>query len=134
MNNIITPAEMYWLLKLDDIRGIIIAVAIISLLVTIVIGALCFIFNGPGYEETSEKDRNTYIRRSIVSFIITIVIGLSAAAMPSTKQYAAIKVVPLIVNSDAAKKIATDASDIYSMGIKALKEVLTDDSSKESAK
>lgn len=134
MNNIITPAEMYWLLKLDDIRSIVIAVAIVALLITIVAWALCFIFNGPCYEDVTDKERNTYLRRAVVSAIITIVIGLSAAAMPSTKQYAAIKVIPLIVNSDAAKKIATDASDIYSMGIKALKEVLTDDSSKESAK
>lgn len=45
--------------------------------------------------------------------------------LPTTKQMAMIKVIPMIANSKAIETMSNDAKEIYTLGIKAIKEQLT---------
>ena len=66
------------------------------------------------------------MRRAIKCSVIALVIStLGAILTPSTKQMAAIIVVPKIVNSTAVQK---DIPELYSLGVEWLKDKLTTES------
>lgn len=113
--DIITPAEMYWILKLDDIRNAVQCLGICFTIFAIVVTIARLIMCGP---PATRKAPRTLI--AISSILI-----IASTLLPTTKQYAAIKVVPLILNSDAVKTVAADAKDLYALGIQGLKEALT---------
>ena len=124
--DIITSTEIYWLLKLDDIRGLFAAVAVFMAIVGAITMVARTVMCGPLSEDTAESLKSRVRKASNLTLIIAFVFSLVATLLPSTKQFAAIKVVPLILNSDALKQVAADASDLYSLGIKGLKEALTE--------
>jgi dihydroorotase-like cyclic amidohydrolase len=124
--DIITSTEMYWLLKLDDIRGLFIAVAVFTAIAGGITTIARMVMCGPLSEDTDESLQSRVRKASNLTLIAAFVFGMIATFLPSTKQYAAIKVIPLILNSDALKQVAADASDLYSLGIKGLKEALTE--------
>ena len=114
----ITPMQMYWLLKLDDIRvtcgfsvGIMAAVMAFSLLTY---------FN----EEDGIK------KKAIVGFVCSIFgLCLSISALtflPSTKQMAAIYVVPAIANNEKVQNISNKTLDISNQLLDLTKEYLKD--------
>lgn len=123
--DIITPSEMYWLLKLDDIRGLFVAVAVFMGIAGVITTIARMVLCGPMSADTDESLQSRVRRASNYTIITAFVFGMVSALLPSTKQFAAIKVIPLILNSDAVKTVAADASDLYSLGIKGLKEALT---------
>lgn len=113
----ITPMQMYWLLKLDDIRmlcgvsvGIIAAVMLFSLLTYL------------NEEEDGIK------KKAAVSFVCSIFgLGLSISALtflPSTKQMAAIYVVPAIANNEKIQQIGGKTLDISNQLLDLTKEYL----------
>ena len=101
----ITPMQMYWLLKLDDIRvlcgfsvGIIAAVMAFSLLTYL------------------NEEENSIKKKATVGFIYSIFgLCLSISALtflPSTKQMAGIYVVPAIANNEKVQNIGNKTLDI----------------------
>lgn len=124
----ITASEIYWILKLDDIQGVLI-------FLTVVVGVYCLMMLviwrvtkdiGIAYADKQEEKTVTFCAKQ---FFITVsvfaVLLLVETFIPSTKQMAAIKVIPAIANSEIVGEMSSDAKELYRMGVNAIKEQLT---------
>lgn len=120
----ITESELYWILKLDDIRTFFVGCTVFFFIAAALLPILTLVHYAAPVctERTWRSGRFT----RLVVYIAPLVSMLMIALLPSTKQMAAIKAIPAIVNSDAAKDITSDTEELYKLGIKALKEKLTD--------
>jgi hypothetical protein len=84
------------------------------------------IFSGKNNKEfqsirtTLWKWRGTCIKSSIVSVVIAIAMGLAVDLIPSTKQMAAIMIVPKIANSE---KVQTIGNKVYDLAVEWMEEL-----------
>ena len=105
----ITPMQMYWLLKLDDILAISLAIFVLTFVgfVVCLVGAISY--KG---EEYFECEYNKFkIGRNIL-FWFVLFLGSIVMFVPSTKQMAAIYVVPAIANNEKVQNIGNKTLDI----------------------
>lgn len=113
----ITPMQMYWLLKLDDIRTL--CGSSIGIMAAVMAFSLLTYF----YEEDG-------IKKGCGGFVCSIFgLGLSISALtflPSTKQMAAIYVVPAIANNEKIQQIGGKTLDISNQLLDLTKEYLKD--------
>ena len=122
----ITESELYWILKLDDIGNLLTGCTIILSIISIllVVMTIAQTYGDDFLFDDSVWRRSRFAR--IAVYITLIVFGITLTLMPSTKQMAALKVIPAIVNSDAVKDVSSDTKELYKLGVSALKEKLTD--------
>lgn len=98
----ITPMQMYWLLKLDDIRTLcafLIGFAILAIVVSLT-----------AYQDKKLKKIATV--GFLLGFFGLALCGVAITFMPSTKQMAAIYVVPAIANNEKIQQIGGKTLDI----------------------
>ena len=81
-------------------------------------------------EQTSEKTAERVLKGAAWYAAITVMTlcplcYLAKTFIPSTKQMAAIKVLPAIARSEIASEMSADAKELYRMGFSAIKETLT---------
>lgn len=117
----ITELTMYWILKLDDIITALGVIAGIS----IILGAISIV---AWLALMADEKRNLtrYPRRYFfICLTVLMVITVIRPFIPSTRQMAMIKVVPIISSSEIVAEMPDDAKDLYRMGIDAIKEQLT---------
>ena len=100
----ITESSIYWILKLDDIRGLFIAATAIFAVITfasVLVWGITF----------SEESRFSALCKKFC-LTVSAVLAISAFALafiPSTKQMAMIKVLPAIANSEIVGERSADA-------------------------
>lgn len=104
----ITPMQMYWLLKLDDIIGGCVIVCVLLLMCALV-SAIIF-----GYANDVRNEKvKTYASISFILAMIGIIFfGAVRVFLPSTNQMAAIYVIPAIVNNERVQNIGSKTLDI----------------------
>jgi hypothetical protein len=117
----ITESSIYWILKLDDIRTLFGVATSIFGVVTF-ISAVVWALNSCDNISFSVSAK----RFCIKAFSACAVCAAAIAFIPSTKQMAMIKVLPAIANSEIVGEMSADAKEIYRMGIKAIKEALSE--------
>lgn len=121
----ITESDLYWILKLDDIRNLLTGCTVVLGMISMVLVIMTI---AQAYDDFLFDD-STW-RRSIFArlavYIALIVFSIALVLLPSTKQMAALKVIPAIVNSDIAKDIPSDAKELYKLGVSTLREKLVD--------
>ena len=103
----ITTAQMYWIVILDNIvgTGIILAAA----------GTICSIFTLIGHTVDG------WPRWPVVTFLaVTFAALMTLTFVPSTKQAAAILVVPSIVSSE---KVQTVGNQLYDLAVEWMEEL-----------
>lgn len=105
----ITPMQMYWLLKLDDIIGISLAIFVLTLLGFVICFTGTVMCKGNEYYEDEYKKFKT--GRNIL-FWFVLFFGSIVMFVPSTKQMAAIYVVPAIVNNERVQNIGNKTLDV----------------------
>lgn len=122
----ITPTQMYWLVKLDDIRCAFADLMWLPVTWIIVTAVVSF----AGFMATLDADDNG--RKKVLRFIkkalllcvpmlfLIVVIQLTAALVPSTKQMAAIVVVPKLANSE---KVQTVGNKLYDLAVEWMDEL-----------
>lgn len=115
--------EVYWWLKLDAIG---VALTILSILLVIVNG-FCLIAPLDSVclsDEKNKEEAKKVIMWGVKIIPVTLLVIVTAVLAPSTKEYAVIKVLPKVVNSDFAKEAVGDAKMIYDVAKNYLKETL----------
>ena len=113
----ITTSQMYWIVILDNIN-----VMLVILSVMFTAGT----FAAFGYAGTIED----HWWLPITSFIMLFVFMATCAFLPSTRQMAAILVVPKIANSE---KVQTVGNKLYDLAIEWMAELKPNKSNKEGA-
>lgn len=112
----ITPEQLYWISRLDNICGLSIAILFFSILAIIITGVVWAI-----NEPYDDEDKVPYKKSLRISITATIIGALITTFVPTTKEMAMIYVVPAINESEAIQK---DLPELYDLGIQALKNVL----------
>lgn len=103
----ITTMQMYWLVILDNVVGVSIGLAILSFAV--------FVFAGIG---ATVEDLSKW--PAIVSVCVGLLALVTLMFVPSTKQMAAIIVVPKIANSE---KVQTVGNQLYDLAVEWMEEL-----------
>lgn len=123
--------DLYMWLKLDDIHEMLSFIFVLSTLFFICCGFFLFLTR----DEDSEKTSNRLRLCTICGFIFMIVFGFIETFLPTTKQYAVIKIVPMIYNSKTVQK---DLPELYNIAVDEmktkLKEVNPNEVTKEAVK
>ena len=121
----ITESELYWILKLDDIRNLLVGCTVVLGIISVVLVVMTIAqATDECMFDASDWRRSKFARLSVYAALIVVATALTL--LPSTKQMAAIKGIPAIVNSEAAKEISSDAKELYKLGVDTLKEKLSD--------
>lgn len=125
----ITENQIYWILKLDDIQGVLFLLIVLIGLYCLTMAVFWGVAKGISYDydekEEAEKAMAFCAKQFFITLPVFVVLLLTAAFIPSTKQMAAIKVIPAIANSEIVSEMSADAKELYRMGIAAIKEQLT---------
>lgn len=119
----ITPMQMYWLLKLDDIISISLAMFVLTLLGFVICFTGTMMYKGDEYYEDEYKKFKT--GRNIL-FWFVLFFGSIVMFLPSTKQMAAIYVVPALTNNEKIQQIGGKTLDISNQLLDLTKEYLED--------
>jgi hypothetical protein len=117
----ITESMIYWILKLDNIVDMFVILAIISILSSVITLGIWFVKRDDCY---NNENLDKYVKISVISFALFIVFLMMSTFIPSTKQMATIKIVPIIAKDEITKEIKGDAKEIYKLGVQAIKESL----------
>lgn len=115
----ITPMQMYWLLKLDDIRAFcafLVGFAILAIVVSLTAYR----------DDEDEKVKKTATAGFALGLFSLGLFGGALTFLPSTKQMAAIYVVPAIVNNEKTQQIGGKTLDISNQLLDLTKEYLKD--------
>lgn len=131
----ITASEIYWILKLDDIQNVLLFFSIFTgvfgIFGTVLTSAWGICSSNDDYY-ANEKRVAACRKRFVITTSISALLVIATAMIPSTKQMAAIKVIPAIANSEIVGELSADAKELYRMGINAIKEQLTGNSKEKS--
>lgn len=113
-----TPIDMYWLLKLDDIRASLTTFIFIFSLIT---SGAVILFISAKMDYRAPEQLSRLSRRLIIIFLplLIIVIGLKLF-LPSTTQMAAIIVVPKVVNNEKVQQIPEKILDLANQKLDSL--------------
>lgn len=110
-----TTTNMYWLVMLDNIRGAMAGMIFLAVLAMIVM--ICLIDSG--------SDRLIKIAvKAMAGALAVLIMGVTALTfLPSTKQMAAIVVIPKIANSEGLNKLGENIIDLANEWMEELKPV-----------
>ena len=117
----ITPSMIYWLTRLDEFSflfGIVFVCIVIVALVNVIGGFVALdsastdqLYNRP--ERLAESKHNIKVRfgRAVKLALVAILVGVINSFIPSTKQAAAIIVIPKIANSEIVAEMGDTAKE-----------------------
>lgn len=126
----ITETSLYWVLKLDSIRNLFEGIACIFTIFSVVVAiplivcAVLYHVSGDYDNEEDSGERRALMKGGLVELVLVCIASSSAichALIPSTKEYAMIKVIPMVANSTEFKELKGDAKELYKLGIEATK-------------
>ena len=108
---VLTESTVYWITRLDSVKEVAGAggvVFIVILLMIIIIALL---------EDTSKK----YVWGLSLGLIMSILIAVSSLFIPTTKEYCAIKVIPMIVNNDEIQAVPDKVLELATKWVEELR-------------
>ena len=121
-----TEFQVYLWLMLDKINVLSNAVLFLGVLISLVIGVI----EGTNFYQINKDDNLASIhglKKGSICFILCLILFFILKMVPTTKQYAVIKVLPKITNSEIVSEIQKDMPEMYKMAKEYMKDMLTTD-------
>lgn len=102
----ITPSTIYWLTRLDGIHNFFLSIKVLSFLlgVGVLVAGLCLWITSEEEEEQRIKGFWRCAKFAIVAFCGMIILDGVSAFIPTTKEMAAIIVIPKVANSESVQQ------------------------------
>ena len=122
----ITPTQMYWLVKLDDVRHLLSCIMWLPIVLAVVFGIIAFVTFMTTIEGSREarmeaiSDIAKLATWGVFMLFVVVALQVAIAFVPSTKQMAAIIVVPKIANSE---KVQTVGNQLYDLAVEWMNEL-----------
>lgn len=119
----ITEEMLYWIFRLDAIKGFCFVVLLVGGLATVLLTAHLII-------DKNYIDFSDYFYKRLLIFVksMYVIIGIAILTLiflPSTKEMAAIKIIPVIYNSDfVQKELPKESKELYDIAKIAVKRTL----------
>ena len=138
----VTGADLYWVTRMDGLRDTVFGLGLAATILApvVIVGLLGTWFciwdsntrprftEGMKMARESLADFRSKLFGRMLWAIPTLVLGVALLVgnvfIPTTKEYAAIKVVPLVLNSERVEKVAEDAGELYDLAVMWAKESL----------
>ena len=121
----ITGWEIYWFTRLDPLRGLTGMTAVMGLILSVLMfllyPAFCDIFEHD--DEKRKKSLTWTARLQVAVFSATVLCAFAHALMPTTKEMAAIKVIPMIANSESMQKLGDVGDNMLDLANEWLREL-----------
>ena len=117
-----TQMDIYWILRLDDIREVFAYVLVVTAIFSFVgllfcIAVYCVYVDDPQYLPVVN-----ILKKVVACFFVAHACSLMVYLfVPTTKDMVLIKVVPPIVSSEVAQRIPNDLTDLYNWAVKEIK-------------
>ena len=105
-----TELDVYWILKLDSIRALLIGLGIILFWICIM------------FRTFYENMRKSWC---IFGMSFGVILFITGVMVPTTKEICAIKVMPKVVNSPEFATIKKDLGEVYTLGMDYIKTTLS---------
>ena len=121
----ITPSMIYWLTRLDEFSflfGIVFVCIVIVALVNVIGGFVALdsastdkLYNRP--ERLAESKHNIKVRfgRAVKLALVALLVGVINSVIPSTKQAAAIIVIPKIAKSEVVAEMGDTGKELVGL-------------------
>lgn len=124
----ITSWELYWIFQLDQIRDVFVVICFFSALLFAV---LCVILLVSSDFYTDNDMRRNLKKMFVCTSIVLTFSMLLVVFMPTTRQLMAIKVMPVLMNTESAQKELTpESAELYDL----VKQYLRENMNKEGEK
>lgn len=127
----ITENTLYWITRLDYISNFLIGAALFMIIpMVFCIGSYCEAAENRRFAADRKEAHRLkgIMRKSIIGLItsscIALILWIACVFTPSTKELCMIKVIPMLVNSEAIEQLNKDGKEIYELGVKRIKEEL----------
>lgn len=109
----ITPSKIYWITRLDEVRSCIdtylvlftIAAAICILLVSIISVMILDLSSSDDYSKRLTAKRSVILKILFCTVAIDLLLATVSVFIPSTKEMAAIIVLPRVANSQTVREL-----------------------------
>ena len=116
-NNVdLTGLELFFILKLDDLRSLFSVVV-----ACMVMGSFLVVLF---WDEIELQNKVKKVKMVVISLIACILI---LAALPSTKQMAAIIILPSVLQNEKVQQLPEQLLDVLGLSVDAIKKELTDE-------
>ena len=117
---IITPMQMYWLTRLSPLgNGLTVITILLIILAVVFLIVGCFMQDDICTDYTHEIGKKL-IRISPFSAVMVVVLLLVNCLLPTTREMAAILIVPRIANSE---KVQTVGNHLYDLAVEWMEEL-----------
>jgi hypothetical protein len=129
----ITESQIYWILKLDTIVMMFVFLFIVTAIASVI---FCIAWVGGkssiSYPDEDDIAKVNFLKKCfLVSICVFVISAICATFIPTTKQIAMIKVVPVIANSEIIGNMSKDGKEIYQLGVDAIKKKLSGGNEKQ---
>ena len=123
----ITPVEIYWLTRLDEFRILFVIVLFVLIILTIanVFGGFiamdsahdnrCLCHGNRDEVPNDEARMRRRFSRAVKIGVAAILLGLVSSFVPSTRQMAAIIIIPKLANSEIVAEMGDAASEMVAL-------------------
>ena len=117
----ITESTIYWITRMDYLQGFALTITI-TLFVCCVAGAIisCIAKYTKCYKEERERGKQAF-RWFLPLTFLSFVLLCGAMLIPSTKEYCAIKAIPMIVNNKQVQELPNKVVELANEWIEELK-------------
>lgn len=122
----ITESTIYWVTRLDAFNNLVAFVMIVGviLVVTFIIASAVTLAERNSLFNTDGK--LILPIKLLIGSIISLVICMTLAVfVPTTKEYAAMKILPKIANDETLNTLSQDGKELYRLTVDYLKEQVT---------
>lgn len=122
----ITESTIYWVTRLDALTNLVRFGMIISIILTIIFFLASALEACAQNSVFNDKGKLILPIKFLISSIIILVICMTLAVfVPTTKEYAAMKILPKIANDEALNTLSQDGKELYRLTVDYLKEQVT---------
>lgn len=122
----ITESTIYWVTRLDAFNHLVAAVSFISVLCLIASIIASLVVMGERNSVLNDKGKLILPIKFVISSIIILVVSATLLVfVPTTKEYAAMKILPKIANDEALNTLSQDGKELYRLTVDYLKEQVT---------
>ena len=117
---IITPMQMYWLTRLSPLgHGLTFIIVLLFILASVFLIVGCIMQDDVWNDRTHETGE-TLIKISPLSVVVAVVLLVANCLLPTTREMAAILIVPCIVNNE---KVQTVGNHLYDLAVEWMEEL-----------
>ena len=114
----ITPAQMYWLTRLDALNNLFVFMCVQP----VILAGICLVCLPILIEGSKDHPFNRFVRKMLCPAILLSFLGvLCMSLVPSTREMAAILVIPKIANSEKVQAVGGKIYDLATEWLEALK-------------